>query len=175
MELALSFVPTMGGLHKGHEFLIKKAKSKKKIVLVSIFVNPKQFNSKLDFSTYPRHFKKDIKILKKLKVDYLFLPTYRDVFSFKTKNKVYLHPFSKILCGKFRPGHFKGVLDVVNRFLEIFKPKYIFLGEKDFQQLVLIKKHIDKYNIKTKVIPCKTIRQNKYLPYSTRNDNLKKN
>ena len=155
----LSFVPTMGGLHQGHIKLIKIAKKRFKKVLVSIYVNPKQFNSKNDFKKYPRNLKKDIRILKKLKVDYLYLPNYRDIFSFKSKNKIYLHKFSKKLCGKFRKSHFKGVLNVVNRFLEILKPKYILLGKKDFQQLFLIKKHIQKNKINTEVIECNTVRE----------------
>jgi len=169
---SFSFVPTMGGLHKGHEMLIKKAKVKNKNTLVSIFVNPKQFNSKNDFISYPRNLKKDVKILKKLKVKYLYYPKYKDIFSFKTKNKIYLHPFCKKLCGKYRPGHFKGVLNVVNRFLEILNPKYLILGKKDFQQLVLIRKHIIKNNINTSVISCKTLRDKNLLPYSSRNFNL---
>ena len=167
-----SFVPTMGGLHEGHEFLIKKAQKKTKKVLVSIFINPKQFNSKIDFSKYPRNLKRDIKILKKLKVDYLYCPNKNDMFSFKTKNKIYLHPFSKKLCGKFRPGHFRGVINVINRFIELLKPKYILLGNKDFQQLVLVKKHILKSKIESIVIPCKTIRSKAALPFSSRNNNL---
>ena len=165
----------MGGLHKGHEILIKRAKRKNNNTLVSIFVNPRQFNSKNDFLSYPRNFKKDVRILKKLKVKYLYYPTYKDIFSFNTKNRIYLHSFSKKLCGKFRPGHFRGVLDVVNRFIEILKPKYIALGKKDFQQLVLIKKHIKKNKIKSTVVSCDTIRDQNLLPYSSRNFNLKKN
>jgi pantoate--beta-alanine ligase len=171
---SFSFIPTMGGLHKGHEILIKKAKKKSKNTFVSIFVNPKQFNSKNDFKTYPRNLKNDIKILKKLKVKFLYCPIYKDVFSFKPENKIYLHSFSKKLCGKYRPGHFKGVLDVVNRLLELINPKYIFLGKKDFQQLILIKKHIIKNKIKTSVVPCNTIRDQNHLPYSSRNVNLNK-
>ena len=162
----------MGGLHKGHEFLIKKASQKNSVVLVSIFVNPKQFNSKKDFLTYPRNFKNDVRILKKLKVDYLYFPSFNDIFSFKTKNKIYMHPFSNRLCGKFRPGHFKGVLNVVNRLLELIKPKDIFLGQKDFQQLLLIKKHIIKNKINTASSSIKTIRSKGLLPYSSRNFNL---
>jgi len=171
---SFSFIPTMGGLHKGHEILIKRAKRKNKNTLVSIFVNPKQFNSKNDFLSYPRNFKKDVRILKKLKVKYLYCPTYNDIFSFKTKNKIYLHSFSKKLCGKFRPGHFRGVLDVVNRFIEILKPKYIALGKKDFQQLTLIKKHIKKNKIKSIIVSCETLRDRNLLPYSSRNFNLNK-
>lgn len=172
---SLSFIPTMGGLHKGHELLIRKAKKKSKVTLVSIFVNPKQFNSKNDFNSYPRNFKKDIKFLKDLNVKYLYYPKYRDIFSFNTKNNIFIHPFSQKLCGKYRPGHFKGVLNVVNRFLEILNPNYIYLGKKDYQQLILIKKHIKKNKIKTTVIDCKTLRNKDLLPYSSRNINLNKN
>jgi pantoate--beta-alanine ligase len=140
----LSFVPTMGGLHKGHLSLIKKAKRYKCKICVSIFVNPTQFNKRNDFKNYPRSLKSDIKELKKLKVNYLYLPTYADIYSFKTKRKIYIDKFSKQLCGKYRKGHFKGVLNVINRFLEIINPKYIFLGNKDLQQLILIDSHIKK-------------------------------
>ena len=168
----LSFVPTMGGLHKGHLSLIKKAKKYKCKICVSIFVNPSQFNKKNDFKNYPRNIRSDIKKLKKLKINYLYLPSYRDIFSFKPKNKIYVDKFSKQLCGKFRNGHFRGVLNVVNRFLEIIDPKYIFLGIKDFQQLILINEHIQKNNIKTKVVKCSTIREKNGVACSTRNFNL---
>ena len=170
----LSFVPTMGGLHKGHVKLIKIAKKRFKKVLVSIYVNPKQFNSKNDFKSYPRNLKKDISLLRKLKVDYLYFPSYLDIFSFKSRNKIYLHNFSKKLCGKYRRNHFKGVVNVVNRFLEIVKPKYILLGKKDFQQLFLIKKHIEKNKINTKVISCNTVREKNGIACSSRNRNLSK-
>ncbi len=171
----ISFVPTMGGLHKGHISLIKKSKKSKFKTLVSIFVNPKQFSKKGDFKSYPRNIKKDIKQLKKLKISYLYIPTFKDIYGFKTIEHVYLDKFSKKLCGKFRKGHFEGVLNVVNRFIEIIKPKYIFLGKKDYQQLYLIKKHIEKRKIKCKVIECKTIRENNGIACSSRNLNLNKN
>ena len=172
---AISFVPTMGGLHKGHISLIKKSKKTKVKTLVSIFVNPKQFNEKKDFKSYPRNQKKDLKILKNLKVDYLYLPSIKDIYGFKPKKKVFLDKFSKQLCGKYRKGHFKGVIDVVNRFLEIISPKNILLGKKDFQQLFLIKKHIKKNKINTKVISCKTIRDKNFVAYSSRLNRLNKN
>jgi len=170
----ISFVPTMGGLHKGHISLIKQSKKSKFKTLVSIFVNPKQFNKKNDFRSYPRNTKKDLKLLKKLKIDYLFIPTFKDIYGFKPKERVFLDKFSKKLCGKFRKGHFEGVLNVINRFLEIIKPRYIFLGKKDYQQLYLIKKHIEKRQIKSKIIECKTIRGNNGVALSTRNSNLNK-
>ena len=171
----ISFVPTMGGLHRGHISLIKKSQNFKGKTLVSIFVNPKQFNDKKDFIKYPRNLKKDLRILKRLNVDLIYLPTLKDIFSFKVKNKIYLDKFSKKLCGKSRKGHFKGVLNIVNRFLDLIKPKYIFLGAKDFQQSYLINKHILKRKINTKVINCKTIREKNGIAYSTRNQNLSEN
>ena len=172
---SISFIPTMGGLHKGHISLIKKAKKYKNKTLVTIYVNPKQFNKEEDFKKYPRNLSKDLKILKKLKVNYLYIPSYNDLFKFKTANKIYLHKFSKNLCGKYRKGHFKGVINVINRFLEIIKPKYLFLGLKDFQQLILIKKHILKNKINTNVISCKSIRKSNGVVYSSRNYNLNGN
>ena len=172
---SVSFVPTMGGLHKGHISLIKTAKKYSKETLVSIYVNPKQFNKKEDYKNYPRNLTKDLKILRKLKVNYIYLPTYKDLFKFKPSHKIYLHKFSKILCGKYRKHHFKGVLNVVNRFLDIIDPKYFFLGIKDFQQLTLIKKHILKNKINTKIINCKTIREANGVACSSRNFNLNKN
>ena len=168
----ISFVPTMGALHKGHESIIRKSVKRSGKTLVSIFVNPKQFNNRRDLNTYPRNNNNDLKILKRLKVHYLYKPSYDDIYKFKTEKKIYLDRFSKELCGKFRKGHFKGVIDVVNRFLEIIKPKTILLGNKDFQQLYLIKKHIKKNKIKTKVFSCKTIRDKYFIAYSSRLNKL---
>ncbi len=168
----ISFVPTMGGLHRGHISLIKKSKTFKGKSLVSIFVNPKQFDQKKDYLRYPRNIRKDLNILKRLGVDFIFLPNFKDLYYFKVKNKIFLDKFSKKLCGKTRKGHFKGVLNVVNRFLEIINPKYIFLGIKDFQQLYLINKHILKRKINTRIIECKTIREKNGVAYSTRNNRL---
>ena len=168
----ISFVPTMGGLHKGHISLIKKSKKTKLKTLVSIFVNPKQFNQKKDFKSYPRNQKKDLKILRNLKVDYLYLPSIKDIYSFKPNNKVFLDKFSKQLCGKYRKGHFRGVLNVVNRFLDIIKPKKLLMGRKDFQQLYLVKKHTIKRKIKTKIVECETIREKNGVACSSRNFKL---
>ena len=170
----IAFVPTMGSIHTGHLSLIKKAKKISKNVLVSIYVNPKQFNSNSDFKKYPRNINKDIALLKKTKIQYLYLPTYKDIFTFKPKLSFILNPFSKKLCGKFRPGHFKGVVNVVNRFLEIIKPSTIYLGVKDFQQLSLIKLHIINSKIKTDVVSCPTIRENNGIALSSRNSKLYK-
>jgi|TARA_B110000881_G_C18562443_1_gene510617 pantoate--beta-alanine ligase len=171
----IAFIPTMGALHKGHISLINKAKKKSNKVLVSIYINPKQFNTQNDFKKYPRKLNKDIKCLKNLKINYLYVPNNKDMYSFKTKKKIHLDNFSRILCGKFRPNHFKGVINVINRFLEIIKPKYLYLGIKDLQQLMLIKSHIIKNKIKTHVVPCATIRSANGVALSSRNSKLNKN
>ena len=165
----LGFVPTMGGIHKGHLSLINKSNKLCKKTIVSIFVNPKQFNNKKDLKSYPRNIKKDLKILKKSKkVDFVYLPKFKDIYKDKKKSKITLQKKDKILCAKFRKGHFEGVLDVMNKLTKIVKPKKIFMGEKDFQQLYLVKKELEK-KYKTKVIPCKTIRDKNNVALSSRN------
>ena len=165
----LGFVPTMGGIHKGHLSLINKSNKLCKKTIVSIFINPKQFNNKKDFKSYPRNIKKDLKILKKSKkVDFIYIPKFHDIYNDKKKSKIKLLKKDKILCAKFRKGHFEGVLDVMNKLTKIINPKKIFMGEKDFQQLYLVKKQLEK-KYKTSVIPCKTIRDKNSVALSSRN------
>ena len=171
----VTFVPTMGGLHKGHISLIQKSKKYKKKVLVSIFVNPKQFSKKSEFKSYPRNRRNDLSILKNLNINYLYLPSIEDIYDFKPKNKIYLHKFSKKLCGKYRKGHFKGVINVMNRLIEIIKPEEIFMGKKDYQQLFLVRKFILKNKIKSKIIECNIVRENNGVAFSSRNSLLKTN
>ena len=170
----IGFVPTMGCLHKGHISLIKSSKKICKKTLVSIFVNPSQFNKYSDLRNYPKNLKKDLKILKKHKVDYLLLPNTKEIYKKKKDRKIKLSKNDKILCAKFRPGHFEGVLAVINQFLCNFKPKYIFFGEKDYQQLFLIRNFVKK-KFKTKVISCSTVRDNNKVALSSRNILLSKN
>ena len=170
----VGFVPTMGSLHKGHISLIESSKKKCKKTIVSIFVNPSQFNKLDDYKKYPKNYLKDIKILKKIKIDYLLLPTKKQIFKSQKQMRIKINNRDKVLCAKYRKGHFEGVLGVINQLLKAIKAKYIFLGEKDYQQLFLIKKFIKK-RYKTTIIPCKTIRDKNFLPYSSRNFLLKKN
>ncbi|MDB4216190.1 pantoate--beta-alanine ligase [Candidatus Pelagibacter sp.] len=168
----LGFVPTMGSLHDGHKGLIKKSKKNCKKTLVSIFVNPTQFNNKKDYSTYPKNLKKDLNYLKKLKVDYVYLPTIKQIY-WKRNDKIKLNKSQNILCAKFRKGHFEGVLDVLSRFIKLISPQKMFMGEKDFQQFFLVKNYIEnKYE--TKVYMCKTIRDKNKLALSSRNSLLNK-
>ena len=168
----LGFVPTMGGLHEGHISLIKQSKKKCKQTLVSIFVNPKQFNSNRDYKSYPRNINKDLKILQKLKVDFVFLPNGNEIYKEKKIPKFKLNREQKILCAKYRKGHFEGVLDIMDRFIKLILPKFIFMGEKDFQQTFLIKENFEK-KYKTKIVTCKTIRDLNNIALSTRNFLLK--
>jgi len=167
----LGFVPTMGSLHKGHASLVNSSKKKCKKTLVSIFVNPTQFNNANDFKTYPRDLNKDIKLLKSLKVDFLYVPTVSQIYNNKERKVTRLNRSQKILCARFRKGHFEGVLDVLNRFTSIIKPKNIFMGEKDYQQFFLVRNFIER-KYKTKVIVCKTIRDTNKVAISSRNSLL---
>ena len=172
-ENDLGFVPTMGSLHKGHESLIKISKKFCKKTLVSIFVNPTQFENKDDYNFYPKDQKNDLKILKKLKVDFVYLPTVSQIYKNKRFPKITLKKSQKILCAKSRKGHFEGVLDVLNRFIKMVSPKMMFMGEKDYQQYFLVRDFISKkYNIK--VYPCKTIRGTNGMALSSRNKLLSK-
>ncbi len=168
----VGFVPTMGGIHKGHVSLIKISQKNNKETIVSIFVNPTQFNQKKDFKNYPRNIKKDISILKKLKVTYLFLPEVNEIYRKRLKN-FKLNKSDRILCAKFRKGHFEGVLNVMNRLLSVVKSKNVFMGEKDFQQYRLIKKILGK-KFKINIIGCPTIRESNKIALSTRNKLLNK-
>ena len=169
----IGFVPTMGCLHDGHISLIKKSLKLSNITIVSIFINPKQFNNKEDYKKYPRNLKKDLKILKKLKVDFVYLPKVKDIYKAKNKIRIKLNKKDKILCAKYRKGHFEGVIEVMTRLTKIVNPSKIFMGEKDFQQLLLVKRYVEK-NFKSKIISCKTIRDKNKLALSSRNILLKK-
>ena len=164
----LGFVPTMGSLHNGHVSLIKRSLKECKKTIVSIFVNPKQFNNKYDFKKYPRNYKNDLSILKKLNVNFIYLPKKNDVYYYKRKSPIKININDRILCAKFRKGHFEGVLDVMERLTKIIKPQKIYMGEKDFQQLYLVKKYIGK-RYKSKIISCKTVRDKNKLALSSRN------
>ena len=171
----IGFVPTMGGIHEGHISLIKRSIRSNKKTIVSIFVNPKQFNNVKDFNSYPANIKKDLTILKKIrKLDFVYIPAFKHVYENKKKSEIKIEKKYRVLCAKFRKGHFEGVLDVMNRLTKLIRPNKIFMGKKDFQQLFLVKNFIEnKFN--TKVIGCKTIRNKNKLALSSRNFFFKQN
>ena len=170
----IGFVPTMGGIHEGHISLIEKSIKFNKKTIVSIFVNPKQFNDIKDFKSYPSNIKNDLAILKKIKkLDFIYIPKFKDIYENKKQSNIRINKKDRILCAKYRKGHFEGVLDVMNRLTTLIKPKKIFMGKKDFQQFFLVKNFIEK-KFNTKVIGCKTIRNKNKLALSSRNFLLNK-
>ncbi|MDC3120274.1 pantoate--beta-alanine ligase [Candidatus Pelagibacter sp.] len=170
----IGFVPTMGSIHNGHLSLISKSNQSCHKTVVSIFVNPKQFNNKKDFKTYPKNIKKDLKKLTQAKkVDFVYIPKFKDIFKNNMKPKIKLNKRDKILCATYREGHFEGVLDVMDKLTNIVKPNKIFMGNKDFQQTFLVKNYLkNKYN--TDVVECKTIRDKNKVALSSRNYLLSK-
>ena len=170
----IGFIPTLGSLHKGHLELIRLAKKKSDIVVVSIFLNPLQFNSKSDFTKYPINLTADIKKIYKEKVNILYTPTIKEVFPDKKIQRLKASKKAKKLCGKFRKGHFDGVVTVLKSLFKQVSPKIVFFGEKDFQQILIIKDLILKYKLKIKIITVPTIRDRNGLAYSSRNYLLNK-
>lgn len=169
---SIGFVPTMGALHKGHLELIKRSKNENDITVCSIFVNPTQFNDINDYKNYPVNFKQDIKILKKEKCDILFLPPVEEIYpkSYTISKEEYdFGCLEKVMEGKHRPGHFKGVAQVVERLFNIIKADNAYFGEKDFQQLLIIKKLVREKSINTNIIACPTVRDKNGLALSSRN------
>ena len=170
----IGFVPTMGGIHEGHLSLINRSKKICNKTIVSIFINPKQFNNKKDFLSYPSNLKKDLSILKKSKkVDFVYIPKLKDIYKNLKKSKVSIVKKDRVLCAKYREGHFEGVLDVMDKLTFLIKPKKIFMGKKDFQQLYLVKNFLKKH-FKTKVVACRTIRNSNGVALSSRNFLLNK-
>ena len=165
----LGFVPTMGAIHKGHVSLIRKSIRQCNKTVISIFINKPQFNKKSDFHKYPRVLKNDISILKDLNIDYLYLPTTKQIYPDGPNKKIKINKFEKKLCGKYRPGHFKSVVDVVDRFIRIINPKKIYFGEKDMQQLKIISDYVKNKYRKLKVVACKTVRDKNGVAISSRN------
>ena len=162
----INFIPTMGNLHEGHLSLLKKSQKKDYFSVVSIFVNPHQFSEKNDFKNYPRTLKKDLELLKKHKVDLIFLP--KKNFA-NTSLLIDIGQLGKKLCGKDRPGHFSGVALIILKFLNLIQPHFLTLGQKDYQQILVIKKLIKDFFFKTKVIILPTFRENNGLAMSSRN------
>lgn len=165
----IAFVPTMGALHKGHLSLVKKAREVADIVVVSIFVNPTQFGPKEDFSKYPRVENEDINMLENEKVSMAYLPTNDDIYPNGAHADIEAGKNSDILCGAFRPGHFDGVVTVVKKLFEQVSPDVAIFGEKDYQQLYLIRRMAQKYFPSIGIIGMPTLREVDGLAMSSRN------
>jgi pantoate--beta-alanine ligase len=171
---SIGFVPTMGALHSGHISLINNSKQANSITVGSIFVNPTQFNQAKDFEKYPITIEKDIDLLEKNGCDVLFLPSVQEIYPDGITQQPHynLGYLETVLEGKYRPGHFQGVCQVVHRLLNIVQPHNLYLGQKDYQQCMVIKKLIELLNLKISVIICTTLRENDGLAMSSRNMRL---
>ncbi len=165
----IALIPTMGNLHEGHLSLVKQSIELQLNPLVTIYVNPLQFGPNEDFEKYPRTINQDKKNLEKYKCAYLYLPEKTELLKGIKKLKA---PYSKFLCAKKRPGHFDGVITIVNRFLELIKPEYCFFGQKDFQQQLIIQNHLNANKLSTKLIVGETVRDENGLALSSRNNYL---
>jgi pantoate--beta-alanine ligase len=169
---SIGFVPTMGALHEGHLSLIAKAKAENNFALVSIFVNPTQFNNREDLEKYPRTLESDLAMLEARGVDGVLLPHESQIYADGYRFKLSENEKSKILCGAFRPGHFDGVLTVVMKLLGVAQAQNCYMGEKDYQQLQLIQDLCEAFFINTKVVACPTMREPSGLAMSSRNQRL---
>ncbi|MDR3306758.1 MAG: pantoate--beta-alanine ligase [Endomicrobium sp.] len=168
----IGLVPTMGALHNGHISLIEKSAKNDDITIVSIFVNPVQFGHGEDYLKYPRPVKKDLEICKKNRVDYAFIPSVKDMFPQEHKAFVEVKTLQDIMCGAFRPVHFRGVATVVSKLFNISFADRAYFGMKDFQQLKVIEKMAKDLNFRTKIVPCPIVREKSGLALSSRNSYL---
>jgi pantoate--beta-alanine ligase len=169
-KLSVGLVPTMGSLHNGHLSLIEKAYSENDEVIVSIYVNPTQFNDKEDLKKYPRNIKEDLKKLNRFENVIVYTPENNDLYQKNESSKQYdFGSFTNLMEGKHRPGHFDGVATIIEKLFKIFNPDNAYFGEKDFQQLLLIKTLTEQLDINTNVVGCETIREPDGLAMSSRN------
>lgn len=168
----VGFVPTMGALHEGHASLLDLSVKNNNHTVLSIFINPTQFNDKEDFEKYPQTFEEDKILAEKSGADILFYPQYSEIYADQYRYKVCENEFSNILCGAHRPGHFDGVLTVVMKLLNIVKPDKAYFGEKDYQQLTLIKDMVQNFFMPVEIVSAKTVREASGLAKSSRNARL---
>ena len=172
LGLKVGFVPTMGALHEGHLSLINRAKNDNDIVVSSVFVNPIQFNNPTDLEKYPRTPELDIEKLKNAGCDAVFMPSVEEMYPEKVEDHYDFGDLERVMEGACRPGHFNGVAIVVRKLFEIVNPDKAYFGEKDFQQLAIIKKMVRNLNMSLEIVPCPIIRENDGLAMSSRNVRL---
>lgn len=170
--LTIGLVPTMGALHEGHLSLIRKAREISDITVVSVFVNPTQFGPNEDFNTYPRQLEEDEKECEREGVSYIFAPDAEEIYLPERFIRFEIDELTKQLCGKFRPGHFQGVLQVVSKLFNIIKPDVAVFGQKDIQQFIIIKRMVEELNFDLKMVMGETVRAEDGLALSSRNQYL---
>lgn len=167
--LSIGFVPTMGALHEGHLSLVRKARADNEVVAVSIFVNPTQYDDPDDLERYPRPFENDVAVCERVGVDFVLAPDYESLYPDGYRFKVTEATFSRELEGAHRNGHFDGVLTVVLKLLNIVRPHRAYFGEKDWQQLQLVRDMVDAFFVETEIVACPTVREEDGLAMSSRN------
>lgn len=175
-DLKIGLIPTMGCLHQGHASLIKNSVLQNDITVLSIFVNPTQFNDPSDYQHYPKTLDSDIELACQLNVDYVITPDIDSMYP--DGNQIHLvtdHPLSGVMEGHYRPGHFNGVLTIVMKLLILIRANKIYFGEKDYQQYFLVNELVKKYFVQTEVMLCPTVRESSGLPFSSRNMKLSTN
>ena len=172
LGLKVGFVPTMGALHEGHISLINRAKKENDIVVCSVFVNPIQFNNPADLEKYPRTPEKDITKLEQAGCDAVFMPSVEEMYPDKVEDHYDFGDIEHVMEGACRPGHFNGVAIVVRKLFEIVNPNKAYFGEKDFQQLAIIKKMVRDLNMNLEIVPCPIVREIDGLAMSSRNVRL---
>ena len=171
-EGSLGFVPTMGYLHEGHLSLVDQSVSANPHTVVSIFVNPAQFGRNEDLSTYPRDLDRDLELLQSRGTDYVFYPDAAEIYPSEHQTWVEVEKLSVPLCGKSRPGHFRGVATIVLKLVNIVQPDYMYMGSKDFQQVVVLERMLADLNLDTVITRCPIIRETDGLAMSSRNSYL---
>lgn len=171
--IAMGFVPTMGSLHVGHASLLQRSKRENELTLLSLFINPTQFNDCNDFKNYPRSVDQDIALANNCGVDYILIPSYDELYPDNFTYKI-INTASQYQETIFRPGHFDGVLTIIMKLLLLIRPARSYFGEKDYQQLQLIKGLVEAFFLETQVVECETIRNEFGLPLSSRNNRLTK-
>jgi len=171
----IGLIPTMGSIHNGHLSLVENSMKENFFSITSIFVNPTQFNDLKDFKKYPQNKKQDIEKLNTVKCDAVFFPQIEELYPEGIKRKKTISKYRDILCDKFRPGHFDGVTTVVKSLFDIVTPDTVFFGEKDFQQLKIIKELIKKNNLPIQLIDCPSVRSKNGMSLSSRYNNFNTN
>ena len=172
IETSIGFVPTMGALHDGHFALIRAAQKQNQLVVVSIFLNPTQFDQASDLANYPQPLEQDLAALRHLGVDYVLVPNKDELYPDNYNYQVHEQQLSSKLCGAQRPGHFAGVLTVVLKLFHLVAPTYAYFGEKDYQQLELIRGLVTSFFLPIEIVAVATVRDNKGLALSSRNQRL---
>ncbi len=170
----IALVPTMGALHQGHASLVEKASAENDVVVVSIFVNPTQFNDPSDLNLYPRTLDKDLELLRQLEADLVFVPSVNEMYPGKDTHIFDLGNLDKVMEGRQRSGHFNGVAQIVSKLFLLVRPHRAYFGQKDFQQLVVIRRLVEILELDIRIVPCPIIREKDGLAMSSRNVRLSK-